>query len=107
MRVVRTKHSLTVQCIFGKERPPHPESLPQRSPVQKYISVMFYDNFFQNSVAKYLEKKGESLEKLNCNLVSETARTTVRIQVNSWKRIVFIQVSNYPFSDMQIRCTFS
>ena len=88
---MRTKHSLTVQCIFGKERPPHPESLPQRLP------VMFYDNFFQNSVAKYLEKKGESLEKLNCNLVSETARTTVRIQVNSWKRIVCIQVSNYPF----------
>ena len=58
---------------------------------------MFYDNFFQNSVAKYLEKKGESLEKLNCNLVSETARTTVRIQVNSWKRIVCIQVLNYPF----------
>ena len=48
-------------------------------------------------MAKYLEKKGESLEKLNCNLVSETARTTVRIQVKSWKRIVCIQVSNYPF----------
>ena len=45
-------------------------------------------------MAKYLEKKGESLEKLNCNLVSETARTTVRIQVDSWKRIVCIQVSN-------------
>ena len=44
---------------------------------------MFHDSFFQNSVAKYLEKKGESLEKLNCNLVSETARTTVRIQVSS------------------------
>ena len=27
-------------------------------------------------MAKYLEKKAESLEKLNCNLASETARTT-------------------------------
>ena len=27
-------------------------------------------------MAKYLEKKAESLEKLNCSLASETARTT-------------------------------
>ena len=27
-------------------------------------------------MAKYLEKKAESLEKLNCNLASKTARTT-------------------------------
>ena len=37
---------------------------------------MFYDYFCLNSVAKYLEKKGDSMEKLNCNLASETARTT-------------------------------
>ena len=37
---------------------------------------MSYDYFCWNSVAKYLEKKEESLEKLNCNLASETARTT-------------------------------
>ena len=47
-------------------------------------------------MAKYLEKKPESLEKLNCNLVSELklqGQQTVRIQVNSWKRIkVCIQV---------------
>ena len=27
-------------------------------------------------MAKYLEKKAEGLEKLNCSLASETARTT-------------------------------
>ena len=37
---------------------------------------MFYDYFCLNSVVKYLKKKAESLEKLNCNLASETARTT-------------------------------
>ena len=51
-------------------------------------------------MAKYLEKKAESLEKLNCNLASETARTAdcQNDQVNSWKRIVCIKVSNYPLT---------
>ena len=37
--------------------------------------------------------KAESLEKLNCNLASENARTTE----NSCKRTVY-RVSNYPFN---------
>ena len=44
-------------------------------------------------MAKYFEMKAESLKKLNCNLGSETARTTQ----NSQKSIVCIQLSNYPF----------
>ena len=38
---------------------------------------MFYVYFCWNSVA-FLGKKAESLEKLNCNLASESARTTDR-----------------------------
>ena len=60
-------------------------------------------------MAKYLEKKAESLEKLNCNLASELklqGQQTVRIQVNSWKRIVCIQVSNYPFAICKFSALF-
>ena len=53
-----------------------PDLYPSAYPFKKYISVMFYDCFCLNSVAKYLEKKADSMEKLNCNLASETARTT-------------------------------
>ena len=48
-------------------------------------------------MAKYLEKKAKSLEKLNCNLASETARTTDCQNSGEFTDIVCIQVSNYPF----------
>ena len=43
-------------------------------------------------MAKYLELKAGSLEKLNYNFASETTR---KIE-NSWQRIVCIQVSSNP-----------
>ena len=43
------------------------------------------------------------LEKLNCNLASKTPRTTE----NSWKCIVCIQVSNYPFDIWKFGALFS
>ena len=66
-----------VQCIFvAKNGLLTPDLYPSAYVFKTYISVMFYDYFCKNSVAKYLEKKAESLEKLNCNLTSKTARTT-------------------------------
>ena len=38
--------------------------------------MMFYNYICYNSVAKYLEMKAESLEKLDRNLVSKTTRKT-------------------------------
>ena len=75
--------------LRGEERPPYPTAYP----FKKYISVMFYVYVSLKSVAKYSEMKSKCLEKLNCNLTSETAMTTE----NLWKRIVCIQVSNYHF----------
>ena len=52
--------TLTVQCIFVAKNGLLASNLyPSAYPFKKYISVMFYDNFCWNSVAKYLEKKGE------------------------------------------------
>ena len=70
--------TLTVQCIFvTKNGLLTPDLYISAYSFKKYISVMFYDYFCYNSVAKYLEKKAESLEKLNCSLASETARTII------------------------------
>ena len=44
-------------------------------------------------MAKYLEKEAESLEKLNCNLVSETARTTEFIIHGSASSVFRFQIT--------------
>ena len=52
-------------------------------------------------MAKYLKKKAESLEKLNCNLASETARKTdCQNSSEFMERIACIQVSN----SVSIKC---
>ena len=58
--------TLTVQCIFvAKNSLLTPDFYPSAYPFKKYISVMFYDYFCQlEYVAKYLEKKAESLKRL-------------------------------------------
>ena len=53
-------------------------------------------------MAKFLEMKAESLEKLNHNLASETARKTE----NSWQHMFCIQVSNYPFDMCKLGALF-
>ena len=87
-------NTLTVQCIFvAKNSLLTPDLYP--APTR---SKMCYDYFCWNSVAKYLKKKVESLEKLNCNLASETAKTTDCQNSGEFMNCkVCIQVSNYPF----------
>ena len=50
-------------------------------------------------MAQNLEKKAESLEKLNCNLARETARTTdYQNSCEFMEAHSLYQVSNYSFS---------
>ena len=78
--------TLTVQCIFVARTASLPQILTPAFTRSKHISVMFYEHFCYISGAKYLEKKAESLEKLNSNLASELRRKqTVRIHANVLK----------------------
>ena len=59
-------------------------------------------------MAKYLERKAEILEKLNCNLASETARTTNRQNSGEFMEAHSLYLDfKLPLRHMQIRCTFS
>ena len=59
-------------------------------------------------MAKYLEKKAESLEKLNCNLVSKTVRRTDCQNSGEFMEAHSLYSGfKLLFCHMQIRCTFS